>query len=260
MTDAIHKAAHLVRQARHIVVLSGAGLSADSGIPTFRDAQTGLWERFNPQQLATEEAFRENPALVWTWYLWRAALVRSVAPNAGHQAIGVWQQHVEKSGGTLKVVTQNVDDLHERGGATAVSHLHGSLLTYRCLECAAPAVFDPTSTGVLSDDTFSIETLIHPARCTRCAVGVLRPNVVWFEESLPSDAFDAAVAAVRAADVILVVGTSGLVQPAAALPALGQQAGARVIEVNPMATSISAQVDVFVQHSAAIALPQILSE
>lgn len=259
MTPQIHQAADLVAAANSVVVLSGAGMSAESGVPTFRDAQSGLWERFKPEHLATEEAFRADPATVWTWYVWRAALVNSVAPNAGHTAIGRWQKYLASRLGSLTVATQNVDDLHERGGAKGILHLHGSLHSYRCVDCDQNAAFDPASTGVTAEQEFQYETLLETVACVHCTSGVLRPGVVWFGEMLPQDAFNAAMSALQNADLVVVVGSSGLVQPAASLPFLGRDAGAQLLEINPVATELSDTADVYLASTAAIALPKILA-
>lgn len=259
MTSNMQRAASMVQDARSVVVLSGAGMSAESGVPTFRDAQTGLWERFAPEELATEAAFRANPSTVWSWYVWRAMLVRSVNPNDGHQKIGAWQRHLATQDGSLTVATQNVDDLHERGGAHEVLHLHGSLHAYRCLDCGTPATFDPASTGVRADQDFDHDDIVPTVACSHCELGVLRPGVVWFGEMLPEDAFGAAVAALQEADLVVVVGSSGLVQPAASLPLLGRDAGAKIIEINPAATELSKIADVYLPSTAAVALPEILS-
>lgn len=239
MASDFQRAANFVAKAQSVVVLSGAGMSGESGVPTFRDAHTGLWERFEPEQLATEDAFRRNPSMVWTWYVWRAMLVRSVQPNAGHDAIGRWQRMMAQLGGSLHVATQNVDDLHERGGADDVAHLHGSLHTYRCLECGTPAAFDPATTGITANQEFSPVDLVPTVDCQHCQTGILRPGVVWFGEMLPETAFGAAVSALQGADLVVVVGSSGLVQPAASLPLVGRDAGAAVIEINPAMTPLS---------------------
>lgn len=258
MTTPFEQAAEYVAGAQDVVVLSGAGMSAESGVPTFRDAQTGLWERFVPEQLATEEAFRANPSLVWTWYVWRWMLVNAVQPNAGHTAVGSWQERLASTGGNLAVATQNVDDLHERGGAHNVLHLHGSLQAFRCLDCHRPAVFDPTTTGITQDQHFTPDTLVDPVPCHHCAAGVLRPGVVWFGEMLPEESFSGAISALQQADLVVVVGSSGLVQPAASLPSIGRDAGAKIIEINPVATELSQQADVYLASTAAVALPQLV--
>ncbi len=260
MSSHIQRATELVAEAESVVVLTGAGMSAESGVPTFRDAQTGLWQRFAPEQLATEEAFRANPSMVWTWYVWRAMLVDSVDPNAGHHAIGTWQQHLAARDGSLTVATQNVDDLHERGGAQDVLHLHGSLHSYRCLECGTPGTFDPASTGITADQDFDHETFVPTVHCDHCELGVLRPNVVWFGESLPEQAFAAAVSALQQAQLVVVVGSSGLVQPAASLPLIAHEAGASLIEINPAATTLSDTADIYIPSTAAVALPELLAD
>lgn len=208
-------------------------MSAESGVPTFRDALTGLWSRFDAEQLATETAFRRDPALVWGWYRWRAALVRRVAPNAGHHGIAALARTHE-----VHVVTQNVDDLHERAGSQGVAHLHGSLFTTRCIDCGAASGGEP---DVILRDAATVppeDGHEAPPRCTRCG-GALRPGVVWFGEPLPSPAWEHAVAAVRGCDLLVVVGTSGLVHPAAALPAQARAAGVRVLEINPVETPLT---------------------
>lgn len=257
MTEELTQAKTLIRQAQSVVVLSGAGLSAASGVPTFRDAQTGLWERFDPAQLATEEAFRTNPALVWTWYVWRWLLVHNVAPNPGHVAVADWQRYLAATGGRLTVATQNVDDLHERAGTQGVQHLHGSLNAFRCLDCQAPASYDPRTTGYTATTTFDADMLLDPVPCDHCGTGVLRPGVVWFGELLPETAFGAAVSALQDADLVVVIGSSGLVQPAASLPELGRDAGAQVIEINPEPTGLVA--DLRLGESAATALPRLVA-
>ena len=259
MVSDLQRAAQMVKQAHSVVVLSGAGVSAESGVPTFRDAQTGLWQRFNPEQLATEEAFRDNPSMVWTWYVWRAMLVNSVDPNPGHRAIGAWQQHLAARNGSLTVATQNVDDLHERGGADDVLHLHGSLHEYRCLDCDTPAAFDPATTGVTAQQEFSHDSLVPTVTCTHCDLGVWRPVVVWFGEMLPDEAFGQAVSALQQADLVVVVGSSSLVQPAASLPSIGHEAGAALIEINPSVTALSNTADLYIPSTAAVALPKMVA-
>lgn len=225
----------LARGAQHVAVFSGAGISAESGVPTFREVQTGLWERFSAQDLATPEAFESDPALVHTWYRWRAALIQRVAPNRGHQALAEWQRQLTGSGGSLSIATQNVDDLHERAGAEVLAHLHGSITAYRCAECEAPVElpaprYDADAAPAEPSD---------PPLCQVCEEGLIRPGVVWFGEPLPMEPFEAAADAIRAADLILVVGTSGLVQPAASLPLLGMERGTPLIEINPEPTELS---------------------
>lgn len=247
----------LIAAAERPVVLTGAGMSAESGVPTFRDAQTGLWERFSPEQLATEDAFLADPALVWSWYRWRARMVRAVAPNAGHLALARWQERVP----ALEIVTQNVDDLHERAGARVLSHLHGSLFTHRCAECGAPADVDlgtPGEDAAGSEEDLE-EMLRHaPPACTVCGEGLIRPGIVWFGEMLPAEAWDRAYAALERCDLAIVIGTSGVVQPAASLPFVALGAGASVVEVNPEPSELTPAMTHHVRGRAGEVLTALL--
>ena len=257
--------AEAVRSARRVVVLSGAGISAESGVPTFRDAQTGLWERFSPEQLASEDAWWAHPALVWSWYQWRARMVRTCAPNPGHRAVGQWQRALARTGGSLQVVTQNVDDLHERGGAEVLSHLHGSLFEYRCAECGEPADHDPGAAGERQDGAplagqeEDLENLLltPPPDCEHCADGLLRPGIVWFGEVLSTDALDRAYFALDQCDLAVVVGTSAVVQPAASLPFVALGAGAAVVEVNPEVTEFTSAATWHLSGPAGTVLPAL---
>lgn len=233
--------------AIRVTVLTGAGMSAESGVPTFRDAQTGLWARFDAEALATPQAWRADPDLVWGWYLWRLSLVRAVNPNDGHRALSAW---AALPGVDLRVVTQNVDDLHERAGSADVAHVHGSLLHFRCDRCATP-YDDP----VVPPDP-PLERVAPPA-CSACP-GRIRPGVVWFGEQLPAGAFELATRACVDADLLVVVGTSGLVHPAAGLPAVAAAHGVPVIEVNPEPTAISHQADHVWRTTAALGLPALV--
>jgi NAD-dependent deacetylase len=228
-----------VRSARRIVVLSGAGMSAESGVPTFRDAQTGLWARFRPEELATEQAFRARPELVWDWYAERRAALARVEPNAGHCAIATFQQ---RHPGRLTVVTQNVDGLHQRAGSPDVLALHGSLVEDRWLDapraCCAAAAPEPG----------------RPPRCGTCG-NLRRPAVVWFGELLPARALAAAEEAAVACDPMLVVGTSGVVYPAAGLARTTQ---GRVVVVNPHASDLDDAADAVLRGTAAGVLPPLL--
>ena len=214
-----------------LVVLSGAGMSAESGIPTFRDALTGLWARFDAERLATEAAFRADPALVWGWYRWRAAMVAAARPNSGHDGVAA----LAADGHEVVVVTQNVDDLHERAGSPGVLHLHGRLLASRCIGCSARVTPDPILAAPAPPDGGTREM---PPACVRCGEA-FRPDVVWFGESLPSDVWDAAEAAVDACDLLIVVGTSSLVWPAAGLPERALDIGTPVLEINPHPTPLA---------------------
>lgn len=233
-----------VRAARSVVALTGAGMSAESGLPTFRGGDNGLWSRFDPTLLATPDAWATDPELVWGWYAWRIGLARAAQPHAGHRALVDWGRHAE-----VVVVTQNVDDLHERAGSDVRAHLHGRLLDLRCGACGAAYGEDVEVPGD------PLERLAPP-RCDGCG-GAVRPGVVWFGEALPEGAFDAALDAVRAADLVLVCGTSGLVHPAAALPDIAAGAGAVVVEVNPEVSAVSDSAHHHVRAGAAVGLPAL---
>ncbi len=237
------RARALVDDARRLVVFTGAGMSAESGVPTFRDALTGLWERFDPADLATPEAWRRDRTLVWSWYAQRAAGVRRVAPNAGHHAVARLADRKKAAGGEVSVITQNVDDLHERAGSTGVTHLHGSLFAPRCERCGAPAGPD---------------TALAPAppSCPACGEPI-RPGVVWFGEQLPERAWAHAQRVFQAADLVIVVGTSGVVHPAAELPETAAREGIPVIEVNPEASALRG-VRLRLTMTSAAGLPRLL--
>lgn len=213
-----------LRGARHTMVFTGAGVSAESGIPTFRDALTGLWERFDAGELASPEAFGKDRGLVWGWYEWRRMKSLQASPNAAHRAIAALETMYPE----FTLVTQNVDDLHERAGNTRVIHLHGELNRPRCAACARPYVLPD---GV--PDEPEDGRRVAPPRCAHCG-GYVRPGVVWFGERLPEAAIDRAFAAADACDLLLVVGTSGLVMPAAMIPGRVRKAGAHVVEINPV--------------------------
>nr|WP_245673001.1 NAD-dependent deacylase [Aldersonia kunmingensis] len=215
-------------------------MSAESGVPTFRDAQTGLWARVDPADLATPHAWESDPALVWAWYQWRAGLVRRAQPNDGHFALARWAAHAD-----VRVVTQNVDDLHERAGSEVASHLHGSLFAPRCSECGTPA----DSVEPLDDPVERLD----PPDCDRCG-GLIRPGAVWFGEAMPSEPLERAMECAQTCDLMLVVGTSGVVYPAAGLPGLAREAGATVVEINPEPTGISEQADHVWRTTAAVGL------
>lgn len=234
----------------HIAFLTGAGMSAESGIPTFRDALTGLWSRYDAEQLATPGAFRRDPALCWGWYRWRAALVRRASPNAGHLGISRFAQH----GHEVSVVTQNVDDLHERAGSDGVVHLHGSLFASRCLDCGHAVAPDPILDGL---DALREGALESPPACPACG-GPFRPGVVWFGEALPDEAWDRACAALDACELLVVVGTSGLVHPAASLPQLARRRGVRIVEINPVESAVSAYADERLRMTASAGVQALL--
>ncbi|HET9821159.1 MAG TPA: Sir2 family NAD-dependent protein deacetylase [Burkholderiaceae bacterium] len=226
-----------------IVLLSGAGMSAESGIATFRDAMTGLWSRFDPAALASAQGFRADPQRVWDWYAERRTGVRSAEPNAGHRALGAF---AVRHPGVLTVVTQNVDDLHQRAGNADAIRLHGDILADRWLEpCPEGRGCDPATAPPG-----------RPPRCERCGNPV-RPAVVWFGELLPPRALQAAERAVEGCDVLLVVGTSGAVWPAAGLAGAARRAGAWVAIVNPQASEIDGEAHAVLRGTAAGVLPAL---
>ncbi|MEH0970669.1 NAD-dependent deacylase [Micromonospora sp. CPCC 205546] len=243
----VTEAAALLAQARRVVVFTGAGVSAESGVPTFRDALTGLWHSFDAQRLATPAAFRDDPALVWGWYEWRRAIVGRARPNAAHVAVAAIEARVPGA----VVVTQNVDDLHERAGSVAPIHLHGSLFAPRCSACDRPA---PTSVEVPREP--SDGRRLAPPGCASCG-GLVRPGVVWFGEALPSAALEAAVEAASTCELLLTVGTSGLVYPAAEIPRVAARCGATVLQVNPQETPLDAVAGVNLRGPAAQVLPAL---
>ena len=254
-----------IAAAQRVLVLTGAGMSAESGIPTFRDAQSGLWSRLDPEQLASEAGFRADPATVWRWYAERRAGVRGAQPNAGHRALGAYAR---RRPGVLTVVTQNVDDLHQRAGNTDAIRLHGDILADRWLEpcprglgcdvreatVAADAGADATRADAAPSSASEVR---GPPRCLRCG-NLVRPAVVWFGERLPEGAIDAAERAARTCDVMLVVGTSGAVWPAAGLAGIARRAGALVAMVNPHASEIDHEAQLLLCSTAARVLPRLL--
>jgi NAD-dependent deacetylase len=230
----------VLRAARHIAVLTGAGVSAESGIPTFREAQTGLWVQYQPEDLATPEAFERNPRLVWDWYAWRGEIVRGARPNPGHDALAEMQRRAPK----LSLITQNVDGLHQRAGSTDVIELHGNLGRAKC------------SREHIVIDQWA-ETGETPPRCPRCGAH-LRPDVVWFGELLPPKAIEAARQAANTCDVFFSVGTSSLVEPAASLARVAVGRGAAVVEINPTITPLTARATFALQGASGEILPALI--
>ncbi len=229
-----------LQTAKHIAILTGAGTSAESGVPTFRDAQTGLWAKYDPQELATPQAFRRNPALVWDWYAWRRSLVAQAKPNAGHYALARMARHVPE----LSLITQNVDGLHQQAGSQDVIELHGSIMRTKCFNCDR-VVDDFEETG----DT--------PPHCPFCT-GLLRPDVVWYGENLPHDLLSRALSAAQRCDLFLSIGTSSVVYPAASLPLEARQHGASTVEINPDQTPLTAQMNYVLAGPSGVVLPELL--
>lgn len=229
-----------LRSARRVAALTGAGVSAESGVPTFRDAQTGLWAQYSPKELATPKAFTEQPELLWRWYTWRRELVASAKPNPAHYALAELERRVPH----FTLITQNVDGLHQQAGSGSIVELHGNLQHTRCFQ-----------EGIRVDqweDTGDV-----PPRCPSCR-GLLRPGVVWFGESLPEAELKAAWRAAEKADVFFTIGTSAIVQPAASLPLTASEHGAVVVEVNPDRTPLTYLADYVLQGPAGEILPELL--
>lgn len=233
----IEQAARHLAAARALCVLTGAGMSAESGIATFRD-RDGLWSKFNPAELATPEAFRRAPDRVWEWYRRRRAQLREAAPHAGHRVLARWESRFA----AVRIVTQNVDGLHTRAGSTHVIELHGRLALCRCVRC----VYTVEGLDDLGPDP----------RCPNCEAR-LRPGVVWFGEMLPPGAWAAAVEAASRCDAGLVIGTSGVVQPAASLADVILSRGVPLIEINPNASEISGRATVSIRAGCRDALTAI---
>lgn len=230
-----------LRNAEHVVALTGSGISAESGVPTFREAQTGLWERYDPQELATPEAFARDPRLVWEWYEWRRELVAAAVPNPGHRAL----VEIERKVPGFTLVTQNVDGLHQRAGSENVIELHGNITRSKCsVERVFVEDYDPDA---------------KPPSCPNCGA-LLRPDVVWFGEMLPAVALEAASEAASGCDLFLSIGTSSLVYPAAALPYEALENGATLVEVNPHETPLTRRADFALGGRAGTVLPKIVRE
>jgi NAD-dependent protein deacetylase/lipoamidase len=263
-----------LKDARRVTVLTGAGVSAESGIPTFRGSQ-GLWKQFRAEELATPEAFARDPKLVWEWYDWRRHLIAEAKPNAGHHALAAIEARVPK----FTLITQNVDDLHERAGSRNVLHVHGSIWTVRCTECGFEQVdkrvplpeIPPLhrcdtgrqAVGVAQASGPVLASVRAPKRHTgqeACATrNLLRPGVVWFGESLPQNIWAAAENAASEADVFLVIGTSAIVYPAAGLARVAKAGGARVVEINAAETPLTALADESLQGASGEVLPSLIA-
>ncbi len=226
--------------AERVVVLTGAGISAESGVPTFREAQTGLWAQYDPRELATPQAFARNPRLVWEWYDWRRKLIQQAKPNLAHYALVDLEQALP----TFLLVTQNIDGFHWLAGSRDMIELHGNIARTRCYE----------EGHVVS---WWEETDELPPRCPHCG-GPLRPDVVWFGEGISEQALRSAFDAAAACDLFISVGTSAMVQPAAGLPLLAKRMGARVLEINPAQTALSVIADWSLQDKASNLLPQLV--
>lgn len=229
-----------LRAARKISVLTGAGISAESGVPTFRDAQTGIWANFDPEELATPEAFRRNPERIWSWYQSRRESMTQVQPNPGHYALAQWEMRVA----SFSIATQNIDGLHRRAGSRTVYEIHGNIHRTKCFK-----------ENVIVDSWTDDGSI--PPKCPRCG-GWLRPDVVWFGEMLPASEMEKAQDDALNCDVYLSVGTSAIVYPAAGLPVMAKQAGKTLVEINPEETPLTASVDYFLKGKSGEILPELV--
>jgi len=229
-----------LRGSTRVVALTGAGVSQESGLRTFRDPQTGIWTKHKPEDLASPEAFRRDPKLVWDWYAWRREALKGVRPNAGHYALVEFARNIPE----FMLITQNVDGLHRLAGSPRVLELHGNIQRVRCSECGS----------------FAEDWQDNGEDVPRCAVceGLLRPHVVWFGEALPRAELEAAVEAARACGLFFSIGTSGVVQPAAALAYAAHNRGACVVEINTEATPLTPKVDYFLQGKSGELLPALV--
>jgi len=229
-----------LRAASRVLFFTGAGASAESGLPTFRDAQSGLWAQYKAQDLATPEAFARDPETVWRWYQWRRRVHAGVVPNPAHHAIAAFEARLPDS----VLVTQNVDRLHELAGSPAPIHLHGSVFRNKCARCGV----------AMPDVPHNLET---PPSCVECG-GLCRPDVVWFGEGLPEGPWKAAVEAATVAEIVVVVGTSATVHPAARIPLLARDAGALVVQVNPEPTPLD-KIALNLRGAAGVLMPDLLA-
>ena len=237
----IKQAAELITNANYLIALTGAGISSESGIPTFR-GQEGLWKKYKVDELATLDAFKKNPKLVWQWYSWRISVVLSAKPNPAHYSLA----YLEKIGILKTLITQNVDDLHERAGSKNLIKLHGDILTVKCPSCGYEhKIWKPPK--------------IIPPKCPRCRA-IMRPGVIWFGEIIPQDIINKALIEAEKADVILVIGTSGVVMPAGAIPEIIKRNEGKVIEINIDKTIISSIADIYIRGKAGEVLPKIVEE
>lgn len=228
-----------LKAARRVVALTGAGISAESGVPTFR-GEEGLWRKFRAEDLANPTAFQRDPVLVWEWYDWRRGLMAEKAPNPGHRALAAWETRFPE----FLLITQNIDGLHRAAGSSHVLELHGNIWKTRC-----------TAEGTLRDNRDTPLPEIPPL-CPACGAP-LRPHVVWFGESLDADIIHAAFEQSRRCDLMFVVGTSAVVQPAASLPLTAAQAGATIVEINPEETPLTPYADVSLRGAAGEVLPAL---
>ncbi len=234
---------NMLASATSVVAFTGAGISAESGVPTFRGNE-GLWKKFKPEELANLDSFMRNPELVWEWYAHRKRIISGIQPNPGHYALA----QMERVFPHFAVITQNIDNLHHRAGSKTVYELHGNIERNYCMKCGTP---------------YSNEEILHPddqlhvaMRCGKCT-GLIRPDVVWFGEMLPEDEWEKSVRAAESAELLLSIGTSGVVYPAASIPLLAREQGAYIVEINPEPTPLTDVADEFLPGLSGVVLPAL---
>lgn len=232
----------ILRGSHILAVLTGAGISAESGVPTFRQSQTGLWAQFDPLQLATPQAFHNDPKLIWDWYTWRRKLISKSQPNPGHTALVDLEGYYPE----FTLITQNVDGLHQMAGSTQVIELHGNIFRTKCSR----------ENRLISEE---FQTAATPPRCPHCGAN-LRPDVVWYGENLPEDELDRALQAATTCQAFISIGTSTLVEPAASLPFIALRNGATVLEINPLTTPLTPVASCSVQGNAGDVLPILAAQ
>jgi NAD-dependent deacetylase len=237
MSSELDKVVELVRTSEYILALTGAGISKESNVPTFR-GEDGLWRNYDPMELATPQAFEKNPKLVWEWYSWRQNLIRECRPNPAHMVLASWEEN-----GLLKsIITQNVDGLHRRAGSQRVLEIHGNIWRVRCTSCSFSSTLEEPAGGV--------------PLCPECNE-LLRPDVVWFGESLDAGLMNKAYTELGKSELLFVIGTSAMVQPAASFPMIVKQNHGKLIEINPDTTPLSEYVDIRLGGRAGEILPEI---
>jgi NAD-dependent deacetylase len=240
MEESIQKAREILRTARGVTVLTGAGISAESGIPTFR-GDDGLWKKYNPEDVDTADGFKRNPKYVWEWYDSLRDLISQKEPNPGHYALAM----LERIKPYFTLITQNIDDLHRTAGNANIIELHGNIWRMRCMECS------------YTEENHQVPLAEIPPRCKNCS-GLLRPAVVWFRDNIPLSTIDACLLSIEDSDVMLIVGTSGIVEPAASMGLVAKHTGKTVIEVNLEESIHSPKFDLVLLGKAGDILPRII--
>lgn len=235
--DLILEAKKLVENANFITVLTGAGISAESGVPTFRGTD-GLWNNFRPDEIASPKAFKNNPGFVWEWYDYRRKIIIESKPNPGHFALAELERQKE----SLTLITQNIDGLHQIAGSQNIVEMHGNIWETRCTKC-----------GVV-EKNYEVPLSKLPPLCTNCGE-IARPNVVWFEEVIPMRVIDSTLLAIDQCDLMLIIGTSGIVEPAASIGLVAKQSNKKVVEINLEDTPNTGLYDISIQGKSGEILP-----